>query len=41
MIREIVAFRRGERVYFFKGFYAASNPKSAKAFKAAVDTIVW
>jgi hypothetical protein len=41
MVRDIVAFRRGERVYFFKGFYAASDAKSRRALQTAVDTIVW
>ena len=40
-IREIVAFRRGERVYFFKAFYAASDGKSRKEVRAAVDSVVW
>jgi hypothetical protein len=39
--KEIVAFRRGERVYFFKGFYAGTDPKARTALRAAVDTIVW
>lgn len=41
MIREVVAFRRGERVYFFKGFYARADAQSRKAIRTAVDTIVW
>lgn len=41
MVREIIAFRRGERVYFFKGFYAASDQQSHKAIQKAVDTVVW
>ena len=41
MVREIVAFRRGERVYFFKGFYATSDSKSRKEIRAAVDSVVW
>jgi hypothetical protein len=41
MVREIVAFRRGERVYFFKGFYASADTKSRKEIRTAVDSIVW
>lgn len=41
IIREIIAFRRGERVYFFRGFYAASDQQSRKAIQKAVDTVVW
>ena len=41
MVREIVAFRREERVYFFKSFYASEEAESRKALRAAVDTIVW
>lgn len=40
-IREIVAFRRGERAYFFKGYYAGSDAASRQAIRTAVDTIVW
>jgi hypothetical protein len=40
-VREIVAFRRGERVYFFKGFYASADAKSRKAVKATIETVVW
>jgi hypothetical protein len=41
LVREIIAFRRGERVYFFTGIYAASDAKSRKAFRSAVDSVVW
>jgi hypothetical protein len=40
-VREIVAFRRDDRVYFFKGFYAASDTRSRREFRSAVDTVVW
>jgi hypothetical protein len=40
-IRDIIAFRRQERVYFFKSFYASDDARSRKALQAAVDTIVW
>ncbi len=40
-VREIVAFRKGERVYFFKGIYGRSDTKSRKDIRAAVDSIVW
>ncbi len=41
VFREVVAFRRDERVYFFKSFYAAWDVRVRKALRAAVDTIVW
>jgi hypothetical protein len=41
MVREIVAFRRGERVYFFKGFYEGSDSAARREIRSAVDTVVW
>jgi hypothetical protein len=41
MVREVVAFRRGARVYLFKGFYADSDAKSRKEIRGAVDSVVW
>jgi hypothetical protein len=41
IIREVVAFRRGVRVYFFKSFYARADERSRQALKTAVETIVW
>jgi hypothetical protein len=41
MIREVVAFRRDERVYFFKSYFASHDAQSRKALRDAVDTIVW
>lgn len=40
-IREIIAFRRGVRVYLFTGIYMASDKKTRKAIQAAVDSVVW
>jgi hypothetical protein len=39
--REIVAFRRDDRVYFFKGFYLTSDTTARKEIRAAVDSVVW
>ena len=39
--REIVAIRRGERVYFFKGSYGGTDAQSRQAIRKAIDTIVW
>ena len=41
MVREIVAFRRGERVYFFKGVHDAVNTRARREIRSAVDTVVW
>lgn len=41
MIREVVAFRKGVRVYFFKSFYAKVDVRSRDALQTAVETIVW
>jgi hypothetical protein len=41
MTREIVAFRRDDRVYFFKGFYLNSDTSARNAIRAAVDSVVW
>lgn len=39
--REVVAFRRGERVYFFTGIYAASDKETAEQVRAADDSVIW
>ena len=39
--REVVAIRRGERVYFFKGSYSGADTQSRQAIRKAIDTIVW
>jgi hypothetical protein len=40
-MREVVAFRRGERVYFFKCYYARRDAASRRALRGCVETIVW
>ena len=41
MVREVVAFRKGVRVYFFKSYYAKVDQRSRDALKTAVETVVW
>jgi predicted Zn-dependent protease len=39
--REVTAFRRGERVYFFLVVFAASDASSRDAVRVAVESVTW
>jgi hypothetical protein len=39
--REVVVFRRGERVYFFTGLYAASDSSARDEIRRAVAAIIF
>jgi hypothetical protein len=41
MTREVVAFRRGERVYFFTGLFPTGDAESRDQVRAAVASIFW
>jgi hypothetical protein len=41
MVSEVVAVRRGERVYFFTGFYPADDNRAKEQVRGVVDSIVW
>lgn len=41
MVKEIVAFRRQERVYSFIGLFWASDNKAREQLRRAVDSIIW
>ena len=41
MLKEVVAFRRGERVYFFTGIFNAKDGTSREQVRKAVDSIIW
>jgi hypothetical protein len=41
MISEVVAVRRGERVYFFSGFFPAEDARAREQVRGAIDSIVW
>jgi hypothetical protein len=41
MTREVVAFRRGERVYFFTGIFAAADKSAREQVRRAVGSTVW
>ena len=41
MMKEVVAFRRGERVYLFYSLYAAKDAKTREALRQAIDSIIW
>ena len=39
--REVVVFRRGERVYFFTGIFPSSDSKAREQVRRAVESIIW
>ena len=41
MVSEVVAVRRGERVYFFTGFYPADDNRAKEQVRGGIDSIVW
>jgi hypothetical protein len=41
MTKEVVAFRRGERVYFFTGIFAAGDKTAREQVRRAVGSTVW
>jgi hypothetical protein len=41
MTREVVAFRRGERVYFFVGLFTATDGKARDELRRAVGSTIW
>jgi hypothetical protein len=41
MTREVVAFRRGERVYFFTGFFVRGDTEARDQVRRAVASTVW
>jgi hypothetical protein len=41
VVKEVVAVRRGGRVYFFTGIFAADDPKARALVRTAVASIVW
>jgi predicted Zn-dependent protease len=40
-VKEVVAVRRGERVYFFTGTFAASDTQARDQIRQAVTSVVW
>ncbi len=40
-VREVVAFRRGERCYFFGGVYLAADAKAREEIRRSVNSIIW
>jgi hypothetical protein len=40
-IREVVAFRRGERVYFFTAMFPGSDAKAREQIRRAIESLVW
>ena len=40
-VKEVVAFRRGGRVYFFAGLFAAGDTATRDEVRRAVNSIVW
>lgn len=41
MTREVVAFRRGERVYFFTALFLSKDPDAREQFRRSVGRLVW
>ena len=41
MIKEVVAFRRGQRVYSFIGLFWNNDAKAREQLRRAVDSIIW
>jgi hypothetical protein len=41
MIREVVTFRRGERVYFFTGMFGRTNTTARDQMRQAVVSTTW
>jgi hypothetical protein len=41
MTREVVAFRRGERVYFFTGFFPRGDTEARDQIRRAVASTLW
>ena len=41
MISEVVAVRRGERVYFFSGFFPAEDARAREQVRGMIGSIVW
>lgn len=41
MVREVVAFRRGERVYLFTGLFASDDARARDQVRRAVGSTVW
>lgn len=41
MAKEIVVFRRGERIYLFAGVFPASDAKARKEVRQTVSSVVW
>ena len=41
LTREVTAFRRGERVYFFTGTFPARDPAARDQVRRAVASVVW
>jgi hypothetical protein len=40
-LKEVVAFRRGGRVYFFAGLFPAGDAATREEVRRAVNSIVW
>ena len=41
IMKEVVVFRRGDRVYFFTGTFTKSDQQSQQEIRRAVETIAW
>lgn len=41
LTREVVTFRRGERVYFFTGVFPTADSKAREDVRRAVGSVIW
>jgi hypothetical protein len=41
MTREVVAFRRGERVFFFTALFLSKDPDAREQFRRSLGRLVW
>jgi hypothetical protein len=40
-LKEVVAVRRGKRVYFFTGVFAADDDKAREQIRKSIETLTW
>ena len=41
LVKEVVVFPRGERIYFFTGLYYASDAAAREQLRTAVASTIW
>jgi hypothetical protein len=41
LVREVVAVRKGERVYYFTGLFAGNDAKAREQVRKSIETVSW